>query len=95
MSTNYQDIITIDPRQRSGKPCIRGLRITVHDILEYLASGTTQEEILENFDYLTKEDIQACISYSKTPDFIRDLPRIDAFKGDPVEIQRKMRDEWD
>jgi len=95
MSTNYQDIITIDPRKRSGKPCIRGLRITVHDILEYLAAGMTQEEILEDFDYLTKEDIQACISYAKTPDFIRDLPRIGAFKGDPVEIQRKMRDEWD
>jgi len=95
MDINYQDIITIDPRKRSGKPCIRGLGITVHDILQYLAAGMTQEEILKDFDYLTKEDIQACINYDTTPDFVRDLPRIDAFKGDPVEIQRKMRDEWD
>jgi len=64
MSTNYQDIITIDPRKRSGKPCIRGLRITVYDILEYLASGMTQQEILEDFDCLTKEDIQACLAYA-------------------------------
>jgi len=64
MNINYQDIITIDPRKRSGKPCIRGLRITVYDILEYLALGMTQQEILEDFDYLTKEDIQACLAYA-------------------------------
>ena len=64
MTTTYQDIITIDPYKRSGKPCIRGLRITVYDILEYLASGMTQEEILEDFDYLTKDDIQACFAYA-------------------------------
>ena len=64
MSMNYQDIITLDPGKRSGKPCIRGLRITVYDILEYFASGMTQEEILEDFDYLTKEDIQACFAYA-------------------------------
>lgn len=64
MSIKYQDIITIEPGKRSGKPCIRGLRITVYDILEYLASGMTQEEILEDFDYLTKEDIQACFAYA-------------------------------
>ena len=64
MSVNYQDIITIEPGKRSGKPCIRGLRITVYDILEYFASGMTQEEILEDFDYLTKEDIQACFAYA-------------------------------
>jgi len=61
---NYKDIITIEPGKRGGKPCIRGLRITVYDVLEYLASGMTQEEILEDFDYLTKEDIQACLSYA-------------------------------
>ena len=64
MIINYQDIITIEPGKRSGKPCIRGLRITVYDILEYFASGMTQEEILEDFDYLTKEDIQACFAYA-------------------------------
>ncbi|MGZ8151755.1 MAG: DUF433 domain-containing protein [Methylovulum sp.] len=63
-SINYHEVITIDPNKRSGKPCIRGLRITVYDILEYFASGMTMEEILEDFDYLTKEDIQACFAYA-------------------------------
>ena len=48
---NYKDIITIESDKRGGKPCIRGLRITVYDVLEYLASGMTAEEILEEFDY--------------------------------------------
>ena len=64
MTTDYHNIITIDAGKRGGKPCIRGLRITVYDILEYLASGMTQEEILEDFDYLTKEDIYACFAYA-------------------------------
>lgn len=64
MTTTYQNIITIEAGKRSGKPCIRGLRITVYDILEYFASGMTQDEILEDFDYLTKEDIQACFAYA-------------------------------
>lgn len=61
---DYRDIITIEPGKRSGKPCIRGLRITVYDVLSYLAAGMTQEEILEDFDYLTAEDIQACLAYA-------------------------------
>lgn len=61
---NYKNIITLEPGKRSGKPCIRGLRITVYDILDYLASGMTQDEILDDFDYLTKEDIQACLAYA-------------------------------
>jgi len=61
---SYRDIITIEPEKRGGKPCIRGMRITVYDVLEYLASGMTQEEILEDFPYLTKEDILACLSYA-------------------------------
>ena len=61
---NYQDIITIEPGKRSGKPCIRGMRITVYDVLEYLASGMTHAEILEDFPYLTEEDILACLSYA-------------------------------
>jgi uncharacterized protein (DUF433 family) len=60
----YQDILTIEPGKRGGKPCIRGMRITVYDVLEYLASGMTQEEILADFPYLTKEDILACLSYA-------------------------------
>jgi len=59
-----QQIITIEPGKRGGKPCIRGLRITVYDILEYLASGMTQEQILQDFPDLTPEDIRACLSYA-------------------------------
>jgi uncharacterized protein (DUF433 family) len=55
---SYRDIITIEPDKRGGKPCIRGLRITVYDVLEYLASGMTPAEILEEFEYLAMEDIQ-------------------------------------
>lgn len=60
----YRDIITIDPGKRGGKPCIRGMRITVYDVLEYLACGMTQEEVLQDFPNLTKEDILACFSYA-------------------------------
>ena len=61
---NYQDIITIESGKRSGKPCIKGLRITVYDILEYLAGGMTEAEILEDFSELTPEDIKACLSFA-------------------------------
>jgi uncharacterized protein (DUF433 family) len=61
---DYHDIITIEPGKRSGKPCIRGLRITVYDILEYLAGGMTQEEILQDFSELTSEDIKACLAFA-------------------------------
>ncbi len=60
----YQDIITIEPGKRGGKPCIRGMRITVYDVLSYLASGMTYEEILDDFPYLTQEDILACLSFA-------------------------------
>lgn len=59
----YQDIITIEPGKRGGKPCIRGMRITVYDVLEHLASGMTYEEILEDFPHLTQTDILACLSF--------------------------------
>ena len=61
---NYQEIITIEPDKRSGKPCIRGMRITVTDILEYLASGITEAEILEDFSELTAVDIKACLAFA-------------------------------
>lgn len=61
---DYRDIITIEPGKRSGKPCIRGMRITVQDVLEYLASGMTDAEILADFSELTRDDIRACLSFA-------------------------------
>jgi uncharacterized protein (DUF433 family) len=61
---NYHNLITIESGKRSGKPCIRGMRITVYDVLSYLASGMTYQEVLEDFPYLTQEDIFACLSYT-------------------------------
>ena len=61
---NYQSIITIDPAKRSGKPCIRGLRITVYDVLEYLASGMSEAQILADFPDLTGEDVRACLAFA-------------------------------
>jgi len=63
-SVKYKDVITIEPGKRGGKPCIRGMRITVYDVLSYLASGMTHQEILADFPYLTEEDILACLSYA-------------------------------
>jgi uncharacterized protein (DUF433 family) len=60
----YQDLITIDPERRAGKPCIRGLRITVYDVLEYLASGMSEAEILADFPELTGDDIRAAIAFA-------------------------------
>jgi uncharacterized protein (DUF433 family) len=68
---SYKDIITIEPGKRSGKPCIRGMRITVYDVLSYLASGMTYEEILEDFPYLTKADILACVFLDKNNYFFK------------------------
>lgn len=61
---NYHNIITIEPEKRSGKPCIRGMRITVYDILEYLDGGMTEAEILEDFSELTSEDIKARLAFA-------------------------------
>ena len=61
---DYSKIITIEPGKRSGKPCIRGMRITVQDILEYLAAGMTEEEILQDFSELTPADIKACLAFA-------------------------------
>jgi uncharacterized protein (DUF433 family) len=61
---DYRQIITIEPGKRGGKPCVRGLRITVSDVLEYLASGMSPEEILADFPELTREDIQACLAFA-------------------------------
>lgn len=60
----YQDYITIEPGKRGGKPCIRGLRLTVYDVLEYLAAGMTEPEILADFPDLTTQDIRACLAFA-------------------------------
>lgn len=61
---DYKEIITIDPVKRGGKPCIRGLRITVYDILDQMASGMTGEEIIKDFPDLTLEDLRACLAFA-------------------------------
>lgn len=61
---NYRDYITIKPNKRGGKPCVRGLRITVYEVLEYLASDMTEEEILEDFPDLTRNDLKYCLAYT-------------------------------
>jgi uncharacterized protein (DUF433 family) len=61
---DYSQIITLEDGKRSGKPCIRGLRITVGDVLDYLASGMSHEEILSDFPYLTEEDIRAALAFA-------------------------------
>ena len=61
---DYRDIITIEPGRRGGKPTIRGMRITVQDVLEYLAGGMSEEEILSDFPELAREDIRACLAFA-------------------------------
>jgi uncharacterized protein (DUF433 family) len=63
-AVDYSSIIVIEPGKRSGKPCIRGLRITVSDVLDYLASGMTENQILSDFPELTSEDIRACLAFA-------------------------------
>jgi uncharacterized protein (DUF433 family) len=61
---SYADIITMEPGKRGGKPWICGLRITVYDVLEHLASGMTHPDILRDFPYLTEHDIRACLAFA-------------------------------
>lgn len=61
---DYRPFITLEPGKRSGKPCIRGLRITVTDVLEYLAAGKTAEEIVGDFPDLTTDDVRACLAFA-------------------------------
>ncbi len=61
---DYSKIITIDPEKRSGKPCVRNLRITVYDVLDYMAGGMSPEEILADFPDLTETDIRACLAFA-------------------------------
>ena len=61
---NYQDIITIEPGKRGGRPCVRGMRITVADVLGWLAAGMSHTQILAEYPELTEEDIRACLAYA-------------------------------
>ena len=61
---NYRDIITIEPGKRGGKPCIRGLRITVSDVLDLLAAGMSEDAILADYPDLTRDDIRACLAFA-------------------------------
>ncbi|TVQ04802.1 MAG: DUF433 domain-containing protein [Balneolaceae bacterium] len=73
---DYKKHITIEADKRGGKPCIRGMRITVYDILEYLAAGMSQEDILSDFPELTEADIRACIAFAANRE--RELTKISA-----------------
>jgi len=64
---DYSKVIVVEPGKRSGRPCIRGLRITASDVLDYLASGMTEGEILADFPELTSEDIRACLAFAADP----------------------------
>lgn len=64
MNEPWRSRITLEPGKRGGRPCIRGMRMTVYDVLSYLAAGMTVAEILEDFPYLTAEDIQACLAFA-------------------------------
>ena len=64
MNGTWRSRITMEPGKRGGRSCIRGMRITVYDVLSYLAAGMTVAEILDDFPYLTQEDIQACLAYA-------------------------------
>lgn len=61
---DYTKIITIEPGKRGGKPCIRGLRITVYDVLDYMAAGMTHAQILADFPDLTEDDLRACLAFA-------------------------------
>jgi uncharacterized protein (DUF433 family) len=73
---DYSGIITIEPGKMGGKPCIRGLRMTVYDVLDYLASGMTEKEILHDFPDLTRDDLRACLAFAAERE--RKLARIPA-----------------
>jgi uncharacterized protein (DUF433 family) len=61
---DYSGIITMEPGKRGGEPCVRGLRVTVYDVLESLASGMTHADILRELPYLTHEDVRACLAFA-------------------------------
>jgi uncharacterized protein (DUF433 family) len=64
MNDQWRSLITLEPGKRGGRPCIRGMRITVYDVLSYLAAGMTVAQVLDDFPYLTAEDVQACLAFA-------------------------------
>ena len=64
MNQSWRSLITLEPGKRGGRPCVRGMRITVFDVLSYLAAGMSNQEILDDFPYLTAEDLQACFAFA-------------------------------
>ena len=64
MEMGWQDRISVDPAVRSGKPCVKGTRITVYDVLEYMAGGMSEDEIFRDFPDLTREDLRACLAFA-------------------------------
>ena len=73
MTVDYRKIITIEAGKRSGQPCIRGLRITVYDVLSYLAAEMSFDEILDDFTMLTREDILACLAYAAASEKVKQI----------------------
>ncbi len=61
---NYKDIITIEPGKRGGRPCVRGMRVAVSDVLGWLAAGMSHEQIRSDYPELTEDDIRACLAYA-------------------------------
>lgn len=64
MADDWRARITVEPGKRGGRPCVRGMRITVYDVLSYLAAGMTTAEVIDDFPYLTAEDVQACLAFA-------------------------------
>ena len=64
MDDQWRTLLTVEPGKRGGRPCIRGMRITVGDVLSYLAAGMSEAEILDDFPYLTRDDIRACLAFA-------------------------------
>ncbi|NEO52503.1 MAG: DUF433 domain-containing protein [Okeania sp. SIO3B5] len=75
-----RDIITIEPDKRGGKPCIRGMRITIYDVLGWLASGMSITEIIDDFPELTEEDIKACLEFAADHNQLRYNYKLDRLK---------------
>jgi uncharacterized protein (DUF433 family) len=92
---DYSKIIAIEPGKRSGKPCIRGTRMTVTDVLEYLAGGMTHQELLADFPDLTEEDIRACLALpligsASSRRFRREVALRPEFIAEPAGMDRRV-----
>jgi len=83
---DYKKYITIEADKRGGKPCIRGMRITVYDVLEYLASGMSEDQIVQDFPELKKEDIRACIAFAANRE--RELTKVSAWSFFSIKTYR-------